>query len=186
MILDEDREVLYQRINKRVDKMFDLGLYDEVISSAIDFFNGLGIESRFLTSLSEGSITESAGRERIFEVIIEAIKQNPFGYGFFADRYVIVSSGMRNAYTHNFFLEVICDFGVIFGSVFIIFFIWRMLNTIHYFKSTSMNKIISALIPFGLFQLLFSSSFLVCPPFFMLMGIFFFTNFQQKSDWRLQ
>jgi tRNA dimethylallyltransferase len=32
VILDEDREVLYQRINKRVDKMFDLGLYDEVIS----------------------------------------------------------------------------------------------------------------------------------------------------------
>ncbi|MBQ7224511.1 MAG: tRNA (adenosine(37)-N6)-dimethylallyltransferase MiaA [Clostridia bacterium] len=32
VILDEEREVLYQRINKRVDKMFALGLYDEVIS----------------------------------------------------------------------------------------------------------------------------------------------------------
>ena len=32
VILDEEREALYQRINKRVDKMFALGLYDEVIS----------------------------------------------------------------------------------------------------------------------------------------------------------
>ena len=30
VILDEDREVLYERINKRVDKMFDLGLENEV------------------------------------------------------------------------------------------------------------------------------------------------------------
>lgn len=160
--------------------------YDKIVNFFLEIFNDWGIESRFLISLQNNTLMESHGRSNILESIIEAIKRNPLGYGLYGDRYVSALSGMGTRYAHNILFEIICDLGVVFGSIFIIFFILRMIKTLRFFKATSTNRVIIALIPFGIFRLFFSSNLMECVPFFMLMGIFFFTNFQQKSDWRLQ
>lgn len=66
-VLNDDREVLYERINKRVDKMFDNGLVDEVKGLGLDessqSMQGIGYKE--VLEYLNGNISEDECKELI-------------------------------------------------------------------------------------------------------------------------
>ena len=75
-----------------------------------------GFDSRTIRLL--GNIKDGlhmSGRDEIYEVITKEIIRNPFAFrGIGGERALITK-----AYAHNIFLEVVCDFGIVFGSLFL-------------------------------------------------------------------
>ncbi len=66
-VLNDDREVLYDRINKRVDKMFEQGLVDEVKALGLDESNQSmqGIGYKEVLEYLNGNISEDECKELI-------------------------------------------------------------------------------------------------------------------------
>lgn len=153
--------------------------YNELIDALIDLLNQFNIESRFISFLAEGALLEDSGRNLITDAVVLGLKNNPFGYGLYGDRYVIGNFGYgRFTYAHNIIEEMLCDFGVIGGSIIFILIIWRFCRMAIRCKDKREYGLVRTLMPYGFFQLLFSSSYLENVPFFILMGMTFL------ADWR--
>ena len=96
-------------------------LYEPLLRTVAGIMDHLHLNSRFITMMLEGNITEDTGRETIWGAAIEMIRQHPFrGYGAMGSRHVIIQY-IYVAHPHNFFLEIFIDFGVIAGTVIILF-----------------------------------------------------------------
>ena len=75
-----------------------------------------GFNSRFITKLLAGEITDDSGRSRLWNIAIDMIRDNPFGYGALGSRHVIVPYIIAG-YPHSIILEILIDYGVIFGTI---------------------------------------------------------------------
>lgn len=95
-------------------------VFPYAISLVARVFDALHISSRFITKLLSGSITEGSGRNVIWEAAVRMIKENPFGYGAMGSRHVM-SQYVYVAHPHQFFLEILIDFGVVAGTLIIVF-----------------------------------------------------------------
>lgn len=95
-------------------------IFPYVISSLARIFDVLHISSRFITKLLSGSITEGSGRNIIWEAAVNMIKKNPLGYGAMGSRHVM-SQYVYVAHPHQIFLEMFIDFGIVFGTLIIVF-----------------------------------------------------------------
>ncbi len=89
-----------------------------VIGLAVSFGNyleSLGISSRTLNLIIGGGFSAAEGRDNIYPKAISLIQENWFiGLGIFGDR---VHMG---EYCHNIILEFMLDYGMLFGSLFLI------------------------------------------------------------------
>jgi len=93
-----------------------------------------GINSRTLQQLETGEIFDDNGRQTIYALVTNAIKQDPvFGYGVFGDR-PIVGPSFIWGYSHNLFLEIFVSFGVLLGSLILLAL---LLGCIRYFVRAS-------------------------------------------------
>ena len=99
----------------------------------IDWLDSIGISSRTLTLLINGELDSDSGRRDIYNMYLNLIKTYPFGLGLWGDRTILEGS-----YCHNFFLELIVDFGYLGGS-FIILLCSLLLFKI-YIYSNKYNK----------------------------------------------
>lgn len=181
--------VSFKEINiKKVIKFFVISLavilvflffYHETLNLLIKFLDSIGVDSRFVNALLEDALIDDKGRSAISETVKKGIISNPFGYGLYGDRYVVGTFGGDYVYAHNILFELLCDFGVFFGSAIFICLIWRIGSVFFHLRGREEVKLILALIPYGLFQLLFSSSLLENIPFFVLFGLCFFVNWGQ-------
>lgn len=150
-----------------------LFLWNNIIYAIADLCELLGVESRFITSLIDGALMESSGRSSISRAIWAGIKDNPLGFGFFGDRYAAGTYGFgRYSYAHNGFLEVIASFGVVIGPILILLFMIKLLKALK-IKNTYYNMILWSLIPYGLFQLFFSSSAIENLGFYAICALMF-------------
>lgn len=81
------------------------------------WLESVGVSSRTVSSLINGSISDDNSRFRIWGVVIEAIQNGGFwGYGVYGDRpfiYPIHYAG----FSHNIFLELMVSFGMIPGGI---------------------------------------------------------------------
>lgn len=75
-----------------------------------------GFNSRFITKLLAGEITDDSGRRRLWQIAADMIKNKPFGYGALGCRHVLVPY-IIVGYPHSIILEILVDYGVVFGSV---------------------------------------------------------------------
>ena len=79
-----------------------------------------GSSSRTIQSLLGGaSALDSSGRDRLYTMALDMIKNGFWGYGAYGDRYVI-GRVFWVGYAHNVFLELLIDFGWIIGGFFCI------------------------------------------------------------------
>lgn len=158
--------------------------YNELLSFVVDLFEMLGVNSRFVSKLEEGKlIIDNSGRSNIANAIFEGIKHNPLGYGLYGDRYVTGNFGFgANVYAHNIIYEVLCDFGIAFGVVILGILAWRLMRTVLILKSRKEIHLLLVLLPYGVYQLFFSSSCLENIPFFIIMGLCFFVNWRKLPD----
>lgn len=148
-----------------------------------DMLVSQGIHNRFIRLLSEGNfITSSSGRvDSFYTVILDNIIKNPFGYGFAYDRVLIYDyhlqtiSEMEKAlivfegsYSHNFFLEIFSNYGIVLG-LFIIMKLFKY--TYQAIRTKVFREEIIALIFVGFFPLMLTSSVLVYKFFWIFIAL---------------
>ncbi|MDE6372484.1 MAG: tRNA (adenosine(37)-N6)-dimethylallyltransferase MiaA, partial [Clostridia bacterium] len=75
--LDVDRKVLYQRIDARVDKMFEMGLLNEVKWL---LSNGIGFENQSMQAIGYKEFKEYFDGHKTLNETIDCIKQNSRNY----------------------------------------------------------------------------------------------------------
>jgi len=148
--------------------------------------NMFGLVTRFEMSTrtldaitNEGLLSDDA-RSSISSIGIQRIIENPFiGTGLVNDRIYIkkaISSSEppHGWYVHNFFIEVLMQFGFVLGLVVLFFFFRFLINS--YTSATSANTegaVAMLLVLFGAYfiPLLFSGSYLESSGFFALVAI---------------
>ena len=153
--------------------------FNNIIDITINKFESLGISSRTLYKLQNGDILNDTGRGKIQEVAIEALNEHPIlGLGIGGERILVndkiyeMTKDMSTCYPHNLAIEIIVQYGYFIGTMLIIFLIGLLVNTI---KNTSGNErnIFLLLVSQEVIKLLVSSSYIISPMFFLVLGISF-------------
>lgn len=137
--------------------------FNNIITFINNIFLSLGIHSRTLSLLLRDGLHLS-GRDKLYDVIIQQIVENPLmGIGIAGDRVII------GGYTHNIFLEILSGFGVILGSIIIV-----VIVLICYKAMANKNKLNSNIniiwFCLGVVPLLVSSSYLTDFRFWIFIG----------------
>lgn len=130
------------------------------------WLDGLIGGSRIVEVLRDNSLTESDRGTLVWIPVFNAIIDSPIiGWGTFGDR--IVNSS--HSWAHNFFLELFCDYGLIFGTIFAFWFLSR--SYFHIIKNRDQLFVELFLMSFP--QLLLSSSYLQSSYFWIYLGFLF-------------
>ena len=154
-----------------------------------DFLFNYFPNSRTLSLLSSGSFFESSVRLTMYKYSISYSISNPIKFsGLFADRIILFEAFGRSnllgfylsdeaiggMYAHNIFIEIILQFGVIFGFFVIYFLLKPILKAL---KKTLLNneykqyfRLYLVFLVSGLVYLMFSGSYLITPNFWLLLG----------------
>lgn len=143
-----------------------------IMSSLQSFLLRVNINSysinKLINAYNNGFITTMSGRDELYSVAIEIIKNNnlkPLGIGYFR---VVTGS----AYPHNFILEYIITFGIL-GLVVLPFIVWYLYKK--YSRLKSEKKLVSnLLIIFIIIRLSMSSSFFIESMLWILLGFLIF------------
>lgn len=143
-------------------------LMDDVITSYLtELYHKT--DSYFLRNLLHGNLFKSEGRDYINEKCVEAL--NTMGlsvFGLFGDREIVYPE----AYSHNFFYEVLLSFGWLFGLTILIVFFYFVCSL--FFKSNPEYKKILIIVFLCYFARYFiSGSFIQEYQFYYFCGIIF-------------
>lgn len=139
---------------------------DTIIDLLRQIVSSMGMSTRILDSFAEGEITDPNGRDNINKTLLSVIKENPWGLGVAADR------AFTRSYAHNIVLELWVSFGVLGGSLIFGILIVLYLVALSKCKSSKEKTFVIALLCTNSFLKLFlSSSYLLEPHFFLLIGI---------------
>lgn len=103
--------------------------YEYILGAIIIVMNYLGISSRTVMMLLEGTIANDNGRDKIWNAAIQMIKDNPFGYGALGTRHVIYYYH-DVGHCHQLFLEILVDFGIFLGMFIIMCIMFRAFKII--------------------------------------------------------
>jgi len=133
-------------------------------------FGKLGISSRTIEKLLSGSgALDGTGRDRLYGIAIEMIKKGFWGYGAYGDRYVI-GKVFWVGYAHNIVLEMLIDFGWIFGTVICLKMLYDCIKMTFFCRSQAWrDAFIVFMIPCT--KLLLSGSFWFSEAFFACIAI---------------
>jgi len=143
-----------------------IAFYNQFMELLSALARNIGMSSRIFNRLSDGTFLLSEGRNMIKNTLLQAIAQEPFfGYGIAGDRV------LTGQYAHNFVLESLVSYGVIFGSAFvigvgIIMFMGGLRS-----KSNLVKAFIVLLICSSFVKLFMTGSYLSEELFFLLLGI---------------
>ena len=135
-----------------------------------DVVSSLGGFSRTLYMITEGDLFDADGRDEINTFIIDAIKENPLGYGLLGDRYVLQQHRYKG-YAHNIILEIICDYGVIIGVVLVIALIYLLISIFLKGGKNEYMYCFISFVPAGFIMLFLSGSFLQSFVFWAMLGM---------------
>ncbi|RXJ02252.1 hypothetical protein DS745_07640 [Anaerobacillus alkaliphilus] len=124
-------------------------------------------DSRFLSKIMEGELTNSNARTQIYIEARSAIENMGVSInGLFWDRYVVNAS-----YVHNVFYELLLSFGLIFGAVFIILLLLLIAKTTLLKRDKSL-RILSILFVVSFFlRFIISGSFIIEGNFYLFIAL---------------
>ncbi len=136
-----------------------------IISLMSSIFESYDLSSRNLMILQNAAFLEDSGRGYYRNLALEYINERPFiGYGASSDIYLI------SAYPHNMLVEMWFDFGVVFGTVFFIFFIIALFKILEcrdkYLRDAGIIFVVT-----GFVMLMVSGTYLQSPNVFIMLGI---------------
>lgn len=159
-----------------------------IIQLLIDLFNLIGVSTRVLDKMLDGSISSSNGRNIIKDTLLGILNQDPFSIrNFFADiEYtkginIDGSISIEGTYAHNVFLELVFDFGYLLGGVLSCLVVLAILKVVLKTKK-EYAPIAYTFVCIGFVHLLLSGSFLYSKYFFALMGLAINKNFYKNED----
>lgn len=121
----------------------------------LNYLSDVGISSRTLFLLLDGSLDSDSGRGYIYSLIWEKVLERPLlGYGFFADRVFL------GLYCHNIFVEIFLNWGIFIPLI--LFVVLVYLGFFLYKKISKDEKILLILLfSSSVIPLLLSSSYLI-------------------------
>lgn len=126
-------------------------------------FLEFGIQSRTIRLLLEDAIYLS-GRDNISEIVMSSIYQSPFlGIGIAGDTRVL-----GNSYVHNFFMEVLGNFGFPFGIFLISILLIVLIITL---SLSNYYNLIVLWMSLGFVHLMVSSSYITDIKFWIFLGV---------------
>ncbi len=102
--------------------------YKQIIGYVVLLTDRLGIYSRTLYLLAN-DIHHDSGRNNIYLSILQELRINPLAMHGIAGEYSVTNG----AYAHNFILELLIDFGVVFGGGSAIIILYNAFETIRTF-----------------------------------------------------
>lgn len=142
------------------------------LSALTNWFDDLGISSRAVDMLNEGTFLEDNSRDNIRKAVWMGIIENPFGYGLFGDRHITAEYYAYGVeYSHNIIYELLADFGFL-GFTLILFFLFS--GTVKFykkFKNDLVWVVFLLMVPEGLLELLFSGSYLLDVKTWILLAL---------------
>jgi hypothetical protein len=125
----------------------------------------LGMSERVFNLLAD-DFFNSHGRDVLVQRSWEGIRDNPLGYGFYGDR------ALLDAYPHRLYLEILLQYGVIFGTIilgYIVYLVIRALNCVK--NDFHITLFLVLLICWVFIKLSISGSYTKEPSFFFLLGV---------------
>ena len=151
-----------------------------ILNKLLFLSNKMNLSTRIIHRILGGAYFLDNSRVSLVEYSIELLKQYPLlGVGVGNDRLLLANKiGVANSlsevvgwYPHNIFLEILLHFGIIIGSILIIYMLRIMYVSVRKIKNKDVIDIISIFIGIGFFPLFFSSSYIESPIFFVLIGM---------------
>ena len=98
-------------------------------------------------------------RNNVFEYMGDYIKSNPFGYGFLGDR--VILANINASYPHNFFYEIVLQFGWIIGGLVSIYIVYKLIRHLVFSTGKSVfESPIDITFAIGFVKLLMSGSYI--------------------------
>ncbi|HWL26471.1 MAG TPA: O-antigen ligase family protein [Ureibacillus sp.] len=139
-----------------------------------------GLSSRSLKLLMSGDVYLS-GRDDIYGKVLAVIRDNPIlGVGITGDRALL-----NGTYSHNIFLEILVNYGVLIGS-FVIIFLFTLIVGIFFVKDPMTYNLSIIWISIGFVSLFVSGSYLTDLSFWTFLGVmlsaYFFKGKRELSD----
>lgn len=135
------------------------------------YLMGLGLHSRTIEKILQNTALDLSGRDVIQVKLIKYILENPFlGQGMFGDRVITQQLLGRSSYAHNFFIEVLTQYGSILGLIVICAVLFIILRGLLMQQDPLHKNLILLFIPSGLTKLMISGSYLQEMYFFLLLG----------------
>lgn len=140
------------------------------------------ISSRALQMFLNGTLADDSGRNRIYKIAYKMIAAgdiNSFlGYGFYGDRYVIGRTWFYG-YPHNIFLELLIQYGILFGGIIILMLVFNILRMAIRCEDSSWQLLFITLLGTSI-KLCLSDSFWYYWPFWALLAVIGSWNKEQK------
>ncbi len=140
------------------------------------FLEDHGIKSRTLNKILLDQIGWDNGRIGFFTNSFDVFKDNLFfGLGMAGDRISIAEKFYtdRVSYSHNLFLEIFVQYGLLIGSMYILSLFYIIYNGIKksYKYSSSLCTLILIFLPIICVKLMISSTYIAEIPFFMILAL---------------
>lgn len=140
--------------------------FEDIGSVIISILNDLNVESRSLNLIFTNFLHDS-GRGDIYRTFFALIEQKPFiGYGIASDIYLV------GYYPHNIFIEILFNFGLIFGTILILLLLVGISAS---FYDRKARDCVCILFCITAVTLLYSGSYLLNSLFWFYIGICFHT-----------
>lgn len=153
-----------------------------------------GIKSRFITSYlnmmqgDKSMDSESNGRDRIWALVLGIIREHPLGVGPMGHRTAIYRIGIKWGYSHNLFLDLLAEYGVLFGSM-LIFGLFFMIVRLFRKSYGYIERMLLILMITVSCEMLFSSYYWIHFGIWALLALYlnhFKDNWQQQSQLELK
>ena len=172
--------ILYKVLIKITNKRFFIGILlgvavlimgslklNSIINMTVQIALKHGFQGSFLRRLQTGDVFSSKGRLVLYKETIRIIEKNPLlGGGMMSDRYI--NDGV---YAHDLFLEIWSHYGLFIGSVFITILLFLVIKMFRANESQLKYLFISIFFSTGFVRLLLSSSYLIEPSFYVMIGL---------------
>lgn len=130
--------------------------------------NALGLSSRTLNLLLSSELfSHDSGRGEYYTAAQRLISEHPIeGIGIFGDRVYF------DVYVHNFFYEVWLDYGILIGSLILLFFFLKSIMTFRKQTPTGKELLVRYFMA-GVIPLFVSGSYLTDTSFGIYLGVLF-------------
>ena len=138
--------------------------YDSIILRVTSLFSGLGFSSRTLSYYVANILDSDSGRINLWARMWRYVLEKPIlGYGIAGELTIM------GTYPHQVFIEMMMHFGLVAGGVIDCFILYRIIRT--FLKTGIRNDCLWLMTCSGLLPLMFSSTYIQFPLFWVLLGI---------------
>lgn len=138
----------------------------DIITVLAKKIEDMGFANRTLQLLLEGKLLSDSGRGEFQGVIMQAVVDKPFlGNGIGMDRVII------DTYPHNLFLEILFDFGIVFGGLICVALVFFCIYVICHRMEVYERACVNILFSVGVIPLFVSGTYLDFINFWIFLGV---------------